>query len=103
MSQSSPNRHELPPEIAQHLARLSAEVRSRLLEIALITARATGVDLPNSSVIRFAPRPIAREEDAGAGSWMEIVDVEGDDGQVYTACYGVINGVAFAESPCGAA
>jgi hypothetical protein len=98
MYQSNPNRHELPPEVAQRLGRLSEEVRARLLEIALITARATSVDLPNSSAIKFAPHPIAQEADAGRGSWMEIIEVDG-----YTACYGVIDGVAFVESPCGAA
>jgi hypothetical protein len=103
MYQSKPNRHELSLEVAQRLGRLSEEVRGRLLEIALITARAASVDLPNSSAIKFAPHPIAQEADAGAGSWMEIIEVEAEDGQVYTACYGVVDGVAFAESPCGAA
>lgn len=101
MHGTSTKRYEMQPEAAQRLSRLSEEIRGRLLEIALITARATGADLPNGSAIKFSPRPIAQEANAGAGDWIEIVEVEGDDGQVYSACYGVIDGQAFAESPCG--
>ena len=97
----NPNRHDLPPEVAQRLTRLSEEVRSRLVEIALITARASGNDLPNSTAIKFAPRPIAKAADAGTGDWMELIEVVADDGQTYTACYGSIGGQSFAESPCG--
>ncbi len=101
MYETGSTRPELPAEAAQRLTRLSEEIRARLLEVALIAAHATKTDLPNSSTIRFSPRPIAADADAGAGDWMEIIEVEADDGQVYEACYGVINGVPFAESPCG--
>ena len=94
-----PNRHELQSEVAHRLTRLSEEVRSRLVEIALITARASGTDLPSSTAIKFAPRPLAA--DAGTGDWMEIIEVEAGDGQTYTACYGSIGGQSFAQSPCG--
>ncbi|HEV7649856.1 MAG TPA: hypothetical protein VGP26_17045 [Actinophytocola sp.] len=97
----NPNRHELRSEVAQRLTRLSEEVRSRLVEIALITARASGTDLPNSASVKFAPRPLAKDANAAAGDWMEIIEVAADDGQTYTACYGVIDGQPFAESPCG--
>lgn len=101
MCGTSTKHHELSADVAQRLSRLSEEVRGRLAEIALITARAAGVDLPDSGIVKFAPRPIAHEADAGAGDWMEIIEVPADDGHVYTACYGVIGGHAFAESPCG--
>jgi hypothetical protein len=101
MEASDSNRHGLQPEVAQRVARLSEEIRGRLVELAIITARATGVDAPKGSAVKFAPRAVEQEANAGAGDWMEIIEVEADDGQVYTACYGVIGGQAFAESPCG--
>jgi hypothetical protein len=86
--------YELSGDDAQRLEALSEEVRSRLREIAQIVARPVGVDLHDNSLIKFEPR------DAGSavesGDWVEIIDVDGVE-----ACYGVINGVPFAESPCG--
>lgn len=101
MEASHRNHHGLQPEVAQRVTRLSEEIRGRLVELAIITARATGVDAPESSAIKFAPRTMGKDANAGEGDWMEIIEVEGDDGQVYEACYGVIDGQAFAESPCG--
>ena len=100
METSHRSHHGLQPEVAQRVARLSEEIRGRLVELAIITARATGVDAPQSSAIKFAPRTI-KTDNAGEGDWIEIIEVEGDDGQVYEACYGVVGGQAFAESPCG--
>jgi hypothetical protein len=96
MAETNPNRYELEPEDAQRMRRLSEEVRSRLLEMALITARTVGVQLRGSADIKFIPLKAAREADAGAGDWMEIDEVDGVE-----FCYGVIGGHAFAESPCG--
>jgi hypothetical protein len=97
MAGTNPNRYELEPEDAQRMRRLSEEIRSRLLEMALITARTVGIELRGSAAIKFVPRKTAREADAGAGDWMEIDEVDG-----FEVCYGVIGGKAFAESPCGA-
>jgi len=94
---SNSNRYELEPGDAQRMRRLSEEVRSRLLEMALITARTAGVELRGNAAIKFVPRKTAREADAAAGDWMEIDEVDG-----FEVCYGVIGGQAFAESPCGA-
>jgi hypothetical protein len=83
------------------MRRLSEEVRSRLFEIALIATRATGTDPIKGHVLNFVPREAGRQADAGtdAGTsdWMELIEVDG-----FEACYGVINGHPFAESPCGA-
>jgi hypothetical protein len=90
---------ELQQEEAQRLRRLSEEVRSRLLETALITGRTVGKELAVNADIRFVPardRATAKGADAGAGDWMEIIEVDGVE-----VCYGVINGEPFAESPCG--
>ena len=97
MAETNPTRYELAPEDAQRMGRLSEEVRSRLLEMALIAARTVGVQLRGSADIRFSPLKAATEADAGAGDWMELDEVDG-----FEFCYGVIGGVAFAESPCGA-
>lgn len=92
------NRYEMTPEDTQRMARLSEEVRSRLLEMALITARTAGLDLGANAVIKFVPHrrrsddPKVKAED----DWMELIEVDGVE-----ACYGVIGGQAFAESPCG--
>jgi hypothetical protein len=102
LAEASPNRHEMKPEDADRMSRLSEEVRSRVLEMALITARTVGRELPKDAVPKFIPQVRAQDDDAGAdaggGDWMEIIEEGG-----FTACYGVINGHAFAESPCGAA
>ena len=110
---------------ADRMARLSEEVQGRLLEMSLITAPALGLDLPDSVRPRFVPHARAESAqsaqavaaqvdggptDAGApdsatsgagspsasGGWMEIIEIDG-----VTACDGVIDGQAFAVSPCG--
>jgi hypothetical protein len=90
-------RAELSDEQGERLRRLSEEIRGRLLEIALITARDLGIRLNDNSVIKFVPKGSQSDRaDAGAGDWMEIEDVDG-----FEVCYGSIGGHAFAESPCG--
>ncbi|MFI1394195.1 hypothetical protein [Streptomyces sp. NPDC020681] len=93
---------EVATEDIQRLTRLSEEIRSRLAEIALITARAAGAEPLKGPVHKYVSRDGARKPgvraDAGSGDWVEIIDVDG-----FEACYGVIGGKAFAESPCGAA
>jgi hypothetical protein len=80
---------------AERLRRLSEEVRSRLFEIALILSRTAGVALPKN--VKFMTSEAVLAKNAGSsGNWMEIIDVDGKE-----ACYGVIDGVPFAESPCG--
>ncbi len=83
----------------QRLVRLSEEIRSRLAETAMIMARVTGnASLDGASVRKFISRNAkVKRANAGDGDWVEIIDVDGVE-----SCYGVINGVPFAESPCGA-
>jgi hypothetical protein len=79
------------------MARLSEEVRGRLLEMAMITARTIGVTLEDDAVLKFVPHTRAAEnQEEEEGDWMEIMEVDGEE-----VCYGVIGGKAFAESPCG--
>ena len=88
--------YELSAEDAQRLQRLSAEVRDRLREIAETAARPVGVQLHDAALIRFEPRDAGSTVDSG--DWVEIIDVDG-----FEVCYGVMGGVPFSESPCGAA
>jgi hypothetical protein len=92
---------ELQQEDALRMRRLSEEIRSRLLELALITSRTAGMEIPKNADIRFVPGTKRKAMDASAGDWIEIIEVDTNGGTV-EACYGVINGVPFAESPCGA-
>jgi hypothetical protein len=96
MAESSSNRYQLDPDDAQRMRRLTEEVRSRLLEMALIGARTVGVELRGSAHFKFIPLTAARQADP-TGDWVEIDEVDGVE-----FCYGVIDGVPFAESPCGA-
>lgn len=89
-------RAELSDEDAQRLRRLSEEVRGRLLEVALIVTRNLGLPMRPNSLVSFVPRETDPTEDAGAGDWMEIGEVDGVE-----YCYGSIGGHSFAESPCG--
>jgi hypothetical protein len=88
---------KLSSEDGQRLRRLSEEIRGRLCEIALILSRSGGKPLPPDGSIQFgsAKRPVPAM--GGPGDWMEIT--VGKDGE--EACYGVINGEPFYESPCG--
>src|SRR5512139_2683855 len=99
VTEAHPNRHALSQEDVQRINRLSEEVRSRLREIALITARTVGDGPPKGHVLKYVPREAepTRQVNAGAGDWVEIEEVDGVE-----VCYGVIDGVPFAESPCGA-
>lgn len=97
MAESNSNRYQLEPDDAQRMRRLTEEVRSRLLEMAMITARTAGVELRGSAHFKFVPLTAARQADERDGDWMEIDEVDGVE-----VCYGVIGGEAFAESPCGA-
>jgi hypothetical protein len=94
MIDKKPTRYKLQAEDADRMRRLSEEVRGRLLEMALITSRTVGLELGSSAVVKFVPHK--RTKLVAGGDWMEIVDVDGVE-----ACYGVIDGQAFAESPCG--
>jgi hypothetical protein len=90
---------EILADDMQRLVRLSEEVRSRLAEISMIVARVSGdTNLEKSTVQTFTAKG-AKSKDpvARSGDWMEIIDVDGTE-----ACYGVMNGKPFAESPCGA-
>jgi hypothetical protein len=91
---------ELQVEDALRMRRLSEEVRSRLLELALINSRTVGIEIPKNANIQFVPGAKVKAMDAGAGDWMELIMVDVNGGQV-EVCYGVINGEPFAESPCG--
>jgi hypothetical protein len=86
---------------AQRIVRLSEEIRGRLQEIGMIVNRTAGVDSPKGHVARFVARDaglrLETRTDAGADDWVEIIEVDGVE-----ACYGVIDGRPFAESPCGA-
>lgn len=97
MAGTDSTRYQLDPEDAQRMRRLTEEVRGRLLEMAMITARTAGVELRGSAAIRFVPHKAAADAEADPGDWMEIDEVDGVE-----VCYGVIGGQAFAESPCGA-
>ncbi len=83
----------------QRLVRLSEEIRSRLAETAMIVARLSGnAAIDRAPVRKFVSRNAKiKRANAGDGDWVEIIDVDGVE-----SCYGVINGVPFAESPCGA-
>ena len=98
MSESTPEttHYELAAADADRLQELSREVRGRLREIAQIAARPVGVQVQDDSIIKFGPRGTGSAVDSG--DWVELIDVDGHE-----VCYGVINGVPFAESPCGAA
>jgi hypothetical protein len=98
MAETSSNRYPLEPDDAQRMHRLTEEVRSRLLEMALIGARTVGAELRGSAHFKFVPLTAAtREAAAAAGDWVEVDEVDG-----FEFCYGVQDGVPFAESPCGA-
>jgi hypothetical protein len=96
---ASTTRHDLSPDDAERLNRLSEEVRGRLFETALILGRVTRQgEGRGNAVTRFVPRARMHDEKKKAeGDWIEIIDVDGEE-----ACYGVIDGQPFAESPCGA-
>lgn len=99
MADSNPNRHDVPPEDAARLDRLSEEVRGRLAEIGMILSRVSGNAPGGGAVIGFVPREAkkAKVEAAASGDWVEIVDIEPNTNY----CYGEIGGEKFAESPCG--
>jgi len=101
MPEAHPNRHEMQPEDARRIVRLSEEVRSRLSEIGMIINRTAGTASPKGSVLKFIARDaglrLDTRGDGGTGDWVEIIEVDGVE-----ACYGVIGGHPFAESPCGA-
>jgi hypothetical protein len=99
MAYEGPGRRELTADDAQRMARLSEEVRGRLVEMSLIAARTLGLDTSGGTAPRFVPRPRrqARDDDAASGDWMEIDEIDG-----FEVCWGVMDGQAFAESPCGA-
>ncbi|KQY21680.1 MULTISPECIES: hypothetical protein [Rhizobium/Agrobacterium group] len=82
----------------QRLARLSEEVRGRLAEISMILSRATGeASVEKGQILKFTPKGVRNKTTSNrSGDWMEIIDVDGVE-----ACYGVIDGKPFAESPCG--
>ncbi|HEY0124823.1 MAG TPA: hypothetical protein VGC14_24270 [Rhizobium sp.] len=84
----------------QRLARLSEEIRGRLAEISMIMARVTGESQIEKAPVQKFTAKGAKNKSASArsGDWVEIIDVDGVE-----ACYGVVNGKPFAESPCGAA
>jgi pyruvate formate-lyase activating enzyme-like uncharacterized protein len=92
---------ELQQEDAQRMRRLSEEVRSRLLELALITGRTVGMEIPKTGNIRFVPGKKTKAMDASSGDWVEIIEVD-VNGRTVEACYGEKDGKPFAESPCGA-
>ena len=91
---------ELQKEDAQRMRRLSEEVRSRLLELALITAHTVGMEIPKNGNIRFLPGTKTKALVASSGDWMELIEVD-VNGSTVEACYGEIDGKPFAESPCG--
>jgi hypothetical protein len=101
MTEAHSHRQPMQADDAQRIIRLSEEVRSRLAEIGMIVNRTAGAAPPQGQVLRFVAGQAAVKADAGAdaaaGDWMEIIEVDGVE-----ACYGVIGGHAFAESPCGA-
>jgi hypothetical protein len=89
-------RVKLSKEDGQRLRRLSEEIRSRLFEIALILTHSGGKPQDGNTICFGSskhPVPAA----GGPGDWMEIT--VGKDGE--EACYGVIGGEPFYESPCG--
>ena len=85
-------------EDALRLARLSEEIRGRLAEIAMITARVAGVEPPKGRVVKHVTRDagLKKRADAGSGDWIEIDEIDG-----FVVCWGVIDVQPFAESPCG--
>jgi len=98
MSDATPAaRVKLSDEDGHRLRRLSEEVRGRLAEIALILTHSGGKPLPIDGSIQFgsAKRPMPAMR--ASGDWMEIT--VGKDFE--EACYGVIGGEPFYESPCG--
>lgn len=97
MADGHPNRYQMTEEDGHRMSRLSEEVRSRLLEMALITARTVGKQLGPDASPKFVPHARTDDAEKKKGDWIEIIDVDGEE-----ACYGVIDGVPFAESPCGA-
>lgn len=99
MAGTGPGRHALSDDDAQRMARLSEEVRGRLVEMSLIAARTLGLDTYGGTAPRFVPHQRERSaaDDAGAGDWVEIDVIDG-----FEVCWGVIDGQPFAESPCGA-
>ncbi|WP_028748000.1 hypothetical protein [Rhizobium mesoamericanum] len=89
---------EIDTDDIQRLARLSEEIRSRLAEVSMILARVSGDQKLEKSPVRgFTPKGVkSKSANQRSGDWVEIIDVDGVE-----ACYGVINGKPFAESPCG--
>lgn len=97
MTDSTLHRHEVSPEDAQRLNRLSEEIRSRLTEIAFIVSRISGTDSAGDRVIRFTPREGAKTLETEANyDWLELVEMV--PGLV--CCYGSIGGETVLACPC---
>lgn len=87
----------LRTEDRERMQRLSEEVRGRLQEMALITARTLDLELAGDSVVKFLP---IKAEAAGAGTsggtYIEIICTPAGCG-----CY--VDPPGICEFPCGAA
>ena len=92
--------HEVVPPPGMTAEEYEEIFGKRLLELALITARTVGIEILKNGNIRFVPGKKTKAMDASSGDWVEIIEVDVNGGTV-EACYGVIDGKPFAESPCG--
>ena len=95
MNEAHAHRRPMQATDADRIVRLSEEIRGRLQEIGMIVNRTAGSS--DGRVVRFVAREATMKQESTEGDWMEIIEVDGVE-----ACYGVIDGQAFAESPCGA-
>ncbi len=93
----TPKRHEFKAEDRDRISRLMEEIRGRLEELALISARSAGFPLTNDVVRKFAPRgPVVR----GSPYHVEIVCPPPDVGPC--GCIVLMDdGNHFFEQPCG--
>ncbi len=103
MTDTVRQRAALRLEDRERMQRLSEEVRGRLQEMALITARTLGIDLDSDTVVKFVPLKVDRAslgQEPGLGEepgqTIEIVC-----GPAGCGCY--VDPPGICEFPCGAA
>jgi hypothetical protein len=90
-------KHQLVPEDAQRMHRLSEEVRGRLEEMALIATRKLGVSADPKALTKFAPKnPSTR---LGCLGLVEILDASSDHPEICVLFF--CDGSVGLESPCG--
>jgi hypothetical protein len=96
MTDTLRKRNALAPADRERMQRLSEEVRGRLQEMALITARTLGVAFDKDTAVKFVPVEVKAANELGVAMNIEIICGPGGCG-----CY--VDPPGICEFPCGAA